>query len=362
MFFIKYKQKNINKKMKNDSKKETQKLFNSERKPYSNKGLMKNKQPEFFSYFFHIVMKIYNYVLFIYILMSLTTFLMYQVFERNPMQNNLKNAIKTSIYNNQIGNLEIIKTNPKTIKTDNSVNNYNSSLPFENNKENIHENNSLLNNNQFVSITYSSIYFCLLIILNNIATANKSVSIFALFYILSILITINFLTNIFDFIPFLNKINKVSYENVNIVTNTFFIFQYIFTALNSLMIIYFLVLYLNTIGYFKYNIQDLPFENVYHEIALRTDMMKISFNHFIISLNLHKILPGLLYTKKDYYFINCKFKEDIEEFSEELYDKVDSLDNKGSNSANYNKKNISNYSADAINSKSTIDCEYESLK
>ncbi len=296
--------------------------------------------------------------------MSLTTFLMYQVFEKNPMQNNLKNTIKSPSNNEKIGNIEVIQTIPEPIKMINlNVNNINnSSTSFESNKENPKETKSLLENTQFVSITYSSIYFCILIILNNIVTANKSKSIFAVFYTLSVLITMNFLTNVFNFIPFLNEINKVSFENVNIVTNTFFIFQYIFTALNFLMVIYFVVLYLNTIGYFKFNIQDLPFEYVYHEIALRTDMMKISFNHFIISLKLNKIMPGLLYTKKDYYFIHCKVQEETEEFSEELYDKVDTLDTKGNNTTIYNKKNASNYSNDAINSKSTIDCEYESLK
>lgn len=350
--------------MKNDTYKESKQLYNPTRKPYSNKGLMNNKQPEFFSYFFHIIMKIYNYVLFIYIIMSLTTFLMYQVFEKNPTQNNLKNSIKTFDQNNQIEHLNTIKANSYIAETNSIfINNNNSSNLIKNKNETTKkENISLLDNNQFVSITYSSIYFSFLIILNNIATSNKSITIFSLFYSLASIITINFFTNIFNFVPFLNGINKVSLENVNIVTNTFFIFQYIFTALNSLMLIYFIVLYLNTIGYFKYNIQDLPFEYVYHEIALRTDMMKISFNHFIISIKLHKILPGLLYTKKDYYFINSRLQQESEEFSEELYDKVDDLNSKGNNTTIYNKKNASNYSNDGIHSKSTIDSEYESLR
>jgi hypothetical protein len=351
--------------MKSDPCKESKQLYNSTRKPYGNKGLLNNKQPELFSYFFHILMKIYNYVLFIYILMSLTTFLMYQIFEKNPIQNNLKNTIESSSENNQIGDLKIIKSVPEPIKSNDFIvsNNKNSSINLENSdNKNKKENISLLDNNQFISITYSSIYFCILIILNNIVSTNKSLSVFALFYTLAVVITMNFFTNIFNFIPFLNDINKVSFENVNIVTNTFFIFQYIFTTLNSSMLIYFIVLYLNTIGYFKYNIQDLPFEYVYHEIALRTDMMKISFNHFIISWKLNRILPGLLYTKKDYYFINCKVQEESEEFSEELYDKVDTLDNKGNNTIIYNKKNASNFSNDAIHSKSTIDSEYESLR
>jgi len=349
--------------MKNENK-ETKQLYSSDNKPYSNKGLMNNKQPEFFSYFFHILMKVYNYVLFIYILMSLTTFLMYQVFEKNPIQDNLKSTGKnlSTNLNRQYVKIDGIKNNSQLLTVDNvNKEKYNSSIVLESNQEN-KENVSILDNSQFVSITYSSIYFCILIVLNNIATANKSFSIFTIFYIFAVVITLNFYTNMFNFISFLNDINKVFLQNINIVTNTFYIFQYIFSALNLLMLFYFVFFYLRLIGYFKFNIQDLPFENVYHEIALRTDMMKISFNYFIISLKLHKILPGLLYTKKDYYFINAKLQEETEEFSEEMYDKVDNLETKGNNTTTiYNKKNV-NYSTDAINSKSTIDCEYESLK
>ena len=66
-----------------------------------------------------------------------------------------------------------------------------------------------------------------------------------------------------------------------------------------------------------------------------------------------------LYNLRDYYFINSKVvqEEEAEEFSEELYDKVDNLDMKTNNTTIYNKKNASNYSNDAIHSKSTIDCE-----
>lgn len=346
--------------MRNENLKETKQLCNNSTKTYSNKGLMNNKQPEFFSYFFHILMKIYNYALFIYILMSLTTFLMYQVFEKNPIQNNLKTVKNlTNNLNSQFEKIEIIKETPQPIFNGNKNNN--SSITSENSQIKNNNNNSILDNSQFISITYSSIYFSILIVLNNIATSNKSTTIFSVFYIFAVIITFNFFTNFFNFIPFLNDINKVFLQNINIVTNTFYIFQYIFTSLNTLMFLYFIVFYCNTIGYFKYNIQDLPFETIYHEIALRTDMMKISFNHFIISIKLHKILPGLLYTKKDYYFINSKVNEESEEFSEELYDKVDSLESKGNNTTIYNKKNA-NYSNDAIHSKSTIDCEYESLK
>ncbi len=358
--------------MRNDNSKEAKQLFSSNKKNYSNKGLINNKQPEFFSYFFHVLMKIYNYVLYIYILMSLTTFLMYQVFEKNT-QNKVIKSGKNLASNFNSNQFEKIESLQKPTQPINMNNNTNSSMILDfsiknttdaNNAYDANNNqiNSILDNTQFLSISYTSIYFCILIVLNIISTSNKSFSIFALFYILCCVITINFFTDFFTFISFLNNINKVFSDSKNIVAKTFFIFQYIFTTLNFTMFAYFIVLYANTIGYFKYNIQDLPFESIYHEIALRTDMMKISFNYFIISIKLNKILPGLLYTKKDYYFVNAKMQKETEDYSEELYDKVDSLETKGNNLSNINKKNNSNYSSDNIHSKSTIDCEYESLK
>ena len=82
--------------------------------------------------------------------------------------------------------------------------------------------------------------------------------------------------------------------------------------------------------------------------------MKISFNNFIISIKLHKILPGLLYNKKDYYFMNCKFSREVEEISHELYVKDEDMGTK-------ENKNGNN-SIDGLNSKSTIECEYETFK
>lgn len=338
--------------MTNNSQKENKCLYQSAKKPYNSKGLMNNKEPEFFSYSFGIIMKIFNYVLIIYILMSLTTFLMFHVFDKNNESKNLN--LSTNNLNTKIEKIDNLKSPVK-----NKISADPTSKPDENN--NNKNNKYKLDNSQFLSITYTSIYFSILIILNNVSTTNKSFLVFIAFYALSLIISVSFFTNFFNFIPFFYDLNKVFAENTNLITNTFFIFQYTFAALNMIMILYFIVFYMNIIGYFKYNIQDLPFEKIHHEISLRTDMMKISFNHLIISLKLHRILPGLLYTKKDYYFIKSKQIDEAEECSEELYDKVENLETKGNSTFVYSKKNA-NYSTDGMNSKSTIDCEYESLK
>ena len=181
---------------------------------------------------------------------------------------------------------------------------------------------------------------------------------------MSIFITINFLTNFLEAIPFFKNLTDPFKTNNDIISKTFLIFQYIFSAMNSLLLIYFVYIYFAQIGYFKYNLETLSFEQIYREIALRTDMMKISFNFWIISMKLNKLFPGLLYRKKDYYFNKIDLPDDMEEFEDELNDKVDSLKSMPNNMTMYSncKRGSANYSSDAIHSKSTIDCEYESFK
>lgn len=276
--------------------------------------------------------------------MSLIVFFMFQIYDKN-----IKKHSKDT--DNEI----VIDSN--TTK----INNF-----FPNNKENhTIEKIMLLQNDAFASMTLIAIYLSILIIANNIAISKKSPLYFSLFFIMSVLITINFLTNILDSLPLLKNFKDPLRTNNDIISKTFNIFQYIFSGLNFVFIIYFVYIYFAQIGYFKYNLEGLSFEKIYEEIALRTDMMKISFNYWIISLKLNKMFPGLLYRKKDYYFNKMTKKDEIEDFEDELNDKVDSLTSKPvHNSTTYSncKRNSGNYSYDAIHSKSTIDCEYESLK
>jgi hypothetical protein len=47
---------------------------------------------------------------------------------------------------------------------------------------------------------------------------------------------------------------------------------------------------------------DVTYSNIVHEINLRTDMFKISFNFFVTRWKLHKIIPSLLFKKDSFYF------------------------------------------------------------
>jgi len=317
---------------------EKKQLYTSSTKPYTPKGIMNNKKPEFFSYFLNTLMKIYNFIIFIYIIMSLVLFFMFQVYDKNI--NNKKN------------------TNEK-IAMDSNTTKLNDFFTKETS-----ETISLFENEAFTSITLIATYLSVLIVINNFSTSKKSPLFFGIFYVMSIFITINFLTNFLEAIPFFKNLTDPFKTNNDIISKTFLIFQYIFSAMNSLLLIYFVYIYFAQIGYFKYNLETLSFEQIYREIALRTDMMKISFNFWIISMKLNKLFPGLLYRKKDYYFNKIDLPDDMEEFEDELNDKVDSLKSMPNNMTMYSncKRGSANYSSDAIHSHSTIDYEYESFK
>lgn len=329
-----------------NTKEKKQFIPSSVPKPYTPKGIMNNKQPEFFSYFLNTLLKIYNFLIFIYIIMSLVVFFMFQVYERNITK----------------------KEKDQKITLDTNTTNLNKFFVGEN-SENAKGELSILQNDQIMSITFIAVYLSILIVLNNFSMSKKSPTFFSLFFLLSISISINFLSNLLENIPFLKPFSDPFKKSNELFSLTFLIFQYIFCAMNSLILTYFIYIYFAQIGYFKYNLESLSFEKIYEEIALRTDMMKISFNYWIISMKLNKLFPGLMYRKKDYFFNKMEINsnaDEIREIEDELNDKVCSLEKSGNNEKNFSncRKSFSNsnYSSDAIHSKSTIDCEYESFK
>jgi hypothetical protein len=332
--------------------KEKKLLYTSSTKPYTPKGIMNNKQPEFFSYFLNIFMKIYNFIIFIYIIMNLVLFFMSKIY--------VKNAINKENLNEKL----VMDSNTTRITN---------FFPTDSNKvkENIGTNTNMIlfENEAFTSITFISIYLSTLIVINNLSTSKKSPLFFTIFYLMSIMITINFLTNFLQILPFFKNLTNPFKITNDIISKSFLIFQYIFSGMNFILMVYLVYIYFAQIGYFKYNLENLSFEQFYEEICLRIDMMKISFNFWIISMKLNKVFPGLMYRKKDYYFNKNNLPDDIEEFGDELNDKVNSLGlkskDKNTNSNMYysnTKRACASYSSEAIHSKSTIDCEYESFK
>lgn len=79
------------------------------------------------------------------------------------------------------------------------------------------------------------------------------------------------------------------------------------TVLLSIYLAYFYVANLNHLR--NYLSDNFSFEEVYHEISLRTDMFKFAYNNFIIKTKLHKVFPGLVYRKDSFYYLTLNQKD-----------------------------------------------------
>lgn len=54
--------------------------------------------------------------------------------------------------------------------------------------------------------------------------------------------------------------------------------------------------------------KNFSIDEVIHEIRLRTDMLKFSYNHLIIRTKIHKYIPSLLYKRDSFYYTSCSPK------------------------------------------------------
>jgi hypothetical protein len=183
---------------------------------------------------------------------------------------------------------------------------------------------------------FSLLILSILILISYAAAQKKSISYLLLYLILLILFSINCH---FDIIQILHppKINNTAY----------IIFTLMILLSNLILTVYLAQFYISSNKYSKLVLEHFPVNDLINEIKVRTDLMKISFNNFIISLKLHKFCPGILFKRNDYYFTDPH-----EDFPEVHYE----------SKTLSKEKSVINDSAEFINSKSTIDSEYELLK
>ncbi len=184
------------------------------------------------------------------------------------------------------------------------------------------------------NIYYSAI-IVLLVMLSYFSMQKKSYFLFTTYVITINLLALNYFFELIKMTPG-NHIHRVI--NWMIIVLDFILTGYVSSF------------YFQSIGYFKHQLEGLSFDTIENEVKLRTDMMKINFNSFLINTKLYKVFPNMLFRKNDYYFMNT-------ECNSEEYDMVDEL------KATARKKNNNNNSnSEAFYSGSTIDAEYEPLK
>lgn len=254
-------------------------------------GYISNREPEFFSYVLSSIIYIINTVFTIYIISAITLYVIFHFLGKEFLTDENKSQVEV---------------------------------------ENKFPNNIWI--------------MLVLMIIGHFSISGKSKSLF-IGYTLGLMITnINYF---FNFLPF-----NINYNTANTTIYTSHtIFNIIIILTNFAICAYSIYFYFLMIGYFKFDLNDVPLSQIIHEIRLRTDMLKINYNSFFVTVGIHKYLPGLLYKKEDFYFMTAESSRD----SREEREIISSI--KGKKNLNFTRN------SENLNSKSTIDSsEYEPLK
>jgi large-conductance mechanosensitive channel len=138
---------------------------------------------------------------------------------------------------------------------------------------------------------FNNIYLGMIILLAYLTIRRKSLKYFTSYYLL--LLTNSILFSIFYF-----KSGKNIFHNEKIVY-----FNLIILMVNFIIFTYLIFHFVSLINSNKALIhKNSATSHIVHEILLRSDMMKIQFNGFLIRMKLNKYLPVLLFRKDSFYY------------------------------------------------------------
>ena len=246
------------------------------------KDLLYKTQSDFFSNTFSFIINIINYFLFLYIMFSFIFYIFFHFFALN---------------------VEVFGYNETTFISTDSM---------------------LLKNN------FNNIILACIIILGMLSVKKQNYFYFIIYLSTYALFIFSFIFKMnFTLIP---------------------IYSYFYTIFNSLLFFGFFILSLYSIlyyfqiyGFVKNNINDIPIDKIIHEIKLKSDLAKMSYNAFMIKHGLHKISKKLLYTKKDYYFMNMENDNDNEKIKKEFINEYDNESKLNSESGTYASTIDNNY-------------------
>ena len=156
----------------------------------------------------------------------------------------------------------------------------------------------------------------------------------------------------------LSYLIRGNYTFVEPLSYSFTIFNLISIGCFLLLSAYTIMFYCKSVGYLRFNLNDVPYDEIIHEVKLRTDLAKMNYNALMIRLGLHKISKKLLYTKKDYYFMNMeKERENNDVIKREFVN-----EQKNANTSFSYKSDDETLANTVENTYSRMDSEYEPLK
>ena len=214
----------------------------------------------------------------------------------------------------------------------------------------------------------SNIIILFFIITGYVTTHKKSFTFLCLYISILILINFNFLLR--KNTPTNDQLNSLKSNTINNIFD--FIFCIIIISTNLSIAIYSVYYCCFSQGIINFNLYDTPVIKIIHEIKLQSDLIKMNFNCFIIGTGFNKYIPWILFRQSGYHFFNCtcEFNE-----KENFYrgddrgvcitnirntDNIENIEINENERIILNKEKL-NFSKDSqnLNSKSTIDCDYE---
>ena len=276
---------------------EMKKFFKNPSNKKSFYGLLYNRQPEFFSSTLSYIVNTINYFLFLYVVFSLLIYLFFHFFALN------------------INSFKISEETYTPMDSSLSLHNFNN-------------------------------LFFLVIIGFGILALKQETYMFFILYMGS-----------FGFFS-LSYLNRGNYTFVDPLSYSFTIFNWISIGCFLLLLAYTVMYYFKSVGYLKFNLNDVPYDEIIHEVKLRTDLAKMNYNALMIRLGLHKISKKLLYTKKDYYFMNMeKERENNDVIKREFVN-----EQKNANTSFSYQGDDETLANTVENTYSRMDSEYEPLK
>jgi hypothetical protein len=152
---------------------------------------------------------------------------------------------------------------------------------------------SLLYHNLFINF-----FFIFSTVLGFITVKKKSLSYFFFYFFTLIMYSIIFIVSYFS-----------EYFSDYLVNKKLIWFSYVMLFISSVLTVYCVFHFVQVLESYKTNINGLSSSGVIHEIYLRTDMLKFSFNNFMIKTKIHKLVPSLMFKKDSYYFTSLLKKE-----------------------------------------------------
>lgn len=152
---------------------------------------------------------------------------------------------------------------------------------------NIHNNDS--KGFIIINTVVSSLLILICVFINYIAI---KIRIIKLYFIVNFILLVNYL--------YVNKDINLMCFNTKHLPLLKIISLLIFLILNLYLLCYLIKIAIYSREFISNN---FTFKNIYHQINLRTDMLKFSYNYYVMKIGIHKLLPNIVFSKNSFYYV-----------------------------------------------------------